>query len=69
MLVVSFNAGPPFCAEAMDENVVEKESTVTGGLNIFASLSPMPEYTFGDSWTLVAVNTFESSSCGENTTT
>ena len=62
VFVVPFNAGPPFVADAIGENVDENESTVTGGVNIFASLSPIPENTFEDSSTPEAVNTFESSS-------
>ena len=60
VFVVSFSAGPPLAAPVIDENVDENESTVTGGVNILASLSPMPENTLEESSTPDAVNTFES---------
>ena len=62
VLVASFSAGPPLFVEVIDENVDENESTVTGGVNILASLSPIPEKTFEESSALDAVNTFDSSS-------
>ncbi len=70
VFVESFRAGPPPLVTRDDENVDENESTDTGGVNILASLSPMPENTPPDglegSMSIPeAVNTLDSSSCNE----
>ncbi len=68
VFVESFRAGPPPLVTRDDENVDENESTDTGGVNILASLSPMPANTppvglEGSISSPEAVNTLDSSSC------